>query len=158
MRAGLPIRPARRGGRLASRPGQRGFTLIEMLLAMALLGIMGAMAGLAVTPVLEKVRFRRQVERYTAIMRQARLLAISTGRPARLELGGEGEECVFLLTGPVEERKECGLEDHDVLVMDPGVLTFFPEGSATPGLLTFSRSGRTTRVRLDLLTGRPEIE
>lgn len=158
MRAGALIRPAWRGGRLASRPGQRGFTMVEMLLAVALLGIMGVMAGLAMTPVLEKVSFRRQVERYTAIMRQARLLAITTGRPTRLELGGVGEECLFLLTGPVEEKKGCGLEDHDVLVMDPGVVTFFPEGSATPGLLTFTRSGRTARVRLDLLTGRPEIE
>lgn len=151
MMAASLIRPRR-------RPGQPGFTLVEILLALALLGVMAAMAGLAMGPMLEKVRFRRQVERYAAIMRQARLLAITGGQSARLELGGEGADCQFLLTGPIEEKKECGLEDHDVLVMDPGVVTFFPEGSATPALLTFTRAGRTARVRLDLLTGRPEIE
>lgn len=152
------IRPQWRDGRAAAWSGQRGFTIMEMLLAVALLGVMVAMAGLAMSPILEKVRFRRQVDRYAAIMRQARLLAITGGKPTRLALGGEGEDCVFLLSGPVEEKKECGLEDHDVLVMDPGVVTFFPEGSATPGLLTFTRSGRQALVRLDLLTGRPEIE
>ncbi len=141
-----------------NRPGQQGFTIVEMLLAVALLGVMVGMAGLAMSPMLEKVRFNRQVGKYAAIMRQARLLAITGGTPARLALGGEGADCVFLLSGPVEETKECGLEDHDVLVMDPGVLTFFPEGSATPGLLTFTRSERKALIRLDLLTGRPEIE
>lgn len=156
--AGVKICLEKRPGGAARRPDRRGFTLIEMLLAMALLGVMTVMAGLAMGPMLEQVRFRRQVERYAAIMRQARLLAITGGKPTRLALGGEGADCVFQLSGPVEESKECGLEDRDVLVMDPGVVTFFPEGSATPGLLTFTRSGRKALVRLDLLTGRPEIE
>lgn len=155
---GVRIRWKKRGGRVANRPGQRGFTIVEMLLAMALLGVMATMAGLAMTPMLEKVRFRRQVDRYSAIMREARLLAITGGKPVRLALGGEGDDCLFLLSGPVEEKRECGLEDQDVLVMDPGVVTFFPEGSATPGLLTFTRSERKALIRLDLLTGRPEIE
>lgn len=153
---GVRSRWKKRGERPAT--SQRGFTIVEMLLAMALLGVMAVMAGLAMSPMLEKVRFRRQVDRYAAIMREARLLAITGGRPVRLALGGEGADCVFLLTGPVEEQKECGLEDKDVLVMDPGVVTFFPEGSATPGLLTFTRSERNALIRLDLLTGRPEIE
>jgi len=156
--AGVSSRLGKRGGRVARRPDQRGFTLIEMLLTMALLGVMVGMAGLAMSPMLEKVRFRRQVERYAAIMRQARLLAITSGKPTRLALGGEGADCLFQLAGPVAEDKECGLEDHDVLVMNPGVVTFFPEGFATPGLLTFTRSERKALVRLDLLTGRPEIE
>lgn len=159
MMIATTIRPAGQGGRAAARPGQRGFTIIEMLLAVALLGIMGIMAGVAMGPILEKVRFRRQVDHYAAIMRQARLLAITSGKPTRLALGGEGEDCAFLLSGPQEEKKEtCGLEDNDVLVMDPGVLTFFPEGSATAGLLTFTRLERKAVIRLDLLTGRPEVE
>lgn len=156
--AGTLVRRVKRCVVGHKRPGQHGFTLVEMLLAVALLGVMGVMAGLAMNPIMEKVRFSRQVERYVAIMRQARLVAITGGKPARLELGGEGEACLFRLSGPVEEKKECGLEDDDVLVMDPGVVTFFPEGTATPGVLTFTRSGRKAVVRLDLLTGRPEIE
>jgi len=158
MMTGAPTQPGRRGLLAAAWPGQRGFTILEMLLAVALLGVMGGMAGLAMTPLLEKVRFNRQVERYAAIMRQARLLAITSGKPTSLSLGGEGADCAFLLAGPVEEKKDCGLEDNDVLVMDPGMVTFFPEGSATSGLLIFSRPGRKALVRLDLLTGRPEIE
>ena len=152
------IRPENFGGRVAVRPGQSGFTLFEMLLALVLVGILAGMVGLGMGPMLEQIRFRRQVDGYAAIMRQARLLAITSGKPTTMVLGGEGPDCVIELNGPVEEKKECGLEDDDVLVLDPGVVTFFPEGSATPGLLTFTRAGRKTRIRLDLLTGRPVIE
>lgn len=138
--------------------GHRGFTLFEMLLAITLLGIMVAMAGLAMGPVLEKVNFRRQAEKYTALLRYTRLLAITSGKATSLTLGGEGEDCLFQISGAKEEEKACGLGEKDILVMDPGVITFFPEGSATPGLLTFSREGRKAAIRLDLLTGRPELE
>ena len=138
--------------------GHQGFSLFEMLLVMAMLGVMATMAGLAVGPLLDKVKFRRQTEKYTSLLRYARLLAITSGKPTSLALGGVGEDCTFVIAGPVEEKKACDLDDHDVLVMDPGVLTFFPEGSATPGVLTFSREGRKAVIRLDLLTGRPEME
>ncbi|NTV12762.1 MAG: prepilin-type N-terminal cleavage/methylation domain-containing protein [Desulfobulbaceae bacterium] len=138
--------------------GRQGFSLFEMLLVMALLGVMATMAGLAMGPLLEKVKFRRQTEKYTAFLRYARLLAITSGKPTRLELGGDGDDCTFLFSGAVEEKRACELEDKDVLVLDPGVLTFFPEGSATPGVLTFSREKRKATIRLDLLTGRPELE
>lgn len=138
--------------------GQQGFSLFEMLLVMALLGVMVTMAGLAVGPLLDKVEFRRQTEKYTSLLRYVRLLAITSGKPTSLALGGVGEDCVFKIAGSTEEEKACGLGDNDVLVMDPGVLTFFPEGTATPGVLTFRREGRKAVIRLDLLTGRPEME
>ena len=137
---------------------QRGFTLFEMLLAMALLGVMATMAGLALGPLLDKIKFRRQTEKYTSLLRYARLLAITSGKPTSLTLGGTGDDCTFVLSGGREETKACELDDHDVLVMDPGALTFFPEGTATPGVLTFSRAGRKATIHLDLLTGRPEQE
>lgn len=138
--------------------GHQGFSLFEMLLVMALLAVMATMAGLAMGPLLDKVKFRRQTEKYTSLLRYARLLAITSGKPTSLTLGGEGDDCLFSLAGGLEEERSCELEDKDVLVMDPGVLTFFPEGSATPGVLTFSREGRKATIRLDLLTGRPELE
>jgi len=137
---------------------RQGFSLFEMLMVMVLLGVMVSMAGLAMGPLLDKVKFRRQTEKYTSLLRYARLLAITSGKPTSLALGGEGEDCAFLISGAVEETKACELDDHDVLVMDPGVLTFFPEGTATPGVLTFSRLERKATIRLDLLTGRPEQE
>jgi len=137
---------------------RRGFSLFEMLVALVILGIMAGMAGPALGRLLEGLRFRQQVDHYSAILRYAGLLSVSRGEMVRLHLDRESEDCVFEISGPVEESKDCRLHDRDVLVMDPGDFYFFPEGNATPGTLTFTRGNRVARLRLDLLTGRPELE
>jgi prepilin-type N-terminal cleavage/methylation domain-containing protein len=137
---------------------RRGFSLFEMLVALIILAIMAGMAGPALGRLLDGLKFRQQTRHYSAILRYARLLAVSHGETVRLRLDKEIEECVFELSGPVEVRKDCELQDQDILVMDPGDLYFFPEGYATPGTLTFTKGQRVARLRLDLLTGRPEQE
>jgi len=138
--------------------GRRGFSLLEMLMVLVILGIMAGMAGPALGRLLDGLKFRKQTGHFSAILRYARLLAISRGETVRLHLDSEVDVCVFELSGPVQERKDCGLQDQDILVMDPGDIYFFPEGYATPGTLTFAKGKRVSRLRLDLLTGRPELE
>ncbi len=138
--------------------GRRGFSLIEMMVVLVILGIMAGMAGPALGRLLEGQRFRQQTRHFSAILRYARLLAVSSGETVRVHLDREIDDCVFELSGPVEESKDCELRDRDILVMDPGDLYFFPEGYATPGTLTFTKGKRVSRLRLDLLTGRPELE
>ena len=153
------------GARSTSRPATpalrsrgRGFSLFEMLVALVILAIMAGLAAPALGRLLEGLQFRRQTGQYSALLRYARLLAVSRGQTVRLHLDREVEACVFELSGPVAESRECQLQDQDILVMDPGDFYFFPEGYATPGTLTFSRGKRFARLRLDLLTGRPELE
>jgi hypothetical protein len=81
-------------------------------------------------------------------------MAVSRGEIVTLALPEEGD-CLFVLSGAVEETRECDLGEEDVLTMDPGEIYFFPEGTATPALLTFEKGERIKRIRLDLLTARP---
>jgi len=129
-----------------------------MLVVLVILGIAAGMAGPALGRLLEGLKFRQQTEHYSAILRYARLLAVSSGETVRLHLDRESDDCVFEISGPVKESKDCRLGDEDTLVMDPGDFYFFPEGNATPGTLTLTKGKRVSRLRLDLLTGRPELE
>jgi general secretion pathway protein H len=138
--------------------GRRGFSLLEMLVVLVILAIMAGMTGPALGRLLDGLKFRQQTDHFSAILRYARLLAISRGETVRLHLDREVDDCVFELSGPVQERKDCELQDQDILVMDPGDFYFFPEGYATQGTLTFTKGKRVSRLRLDLLTGRPELE
>jgi len=152
--------PAGAGSRpsFADAKNRRGFSLFEMLVVLVILGVMAGMAGPALGRLLEGLKFRQQTRHYSAILRYARLLAVTRGETVRLHLDREAEGCVFEISGPVEERKDCQLHDQDILIMDPGDFYFSPEGYATPGTLTFTKGKRVSRLQLDLLTGRPELE
>jgi len=70
----------------------------------------------------------------------------------------EDDECAFNFTGPVAETRSCNLKEEDVFTMEPGEIIFYPEGHATPALLTFERGERLKEIRVDLLTARPVME
>jgi prepilin-type N-terminal cleavage/methylation domain-containing protein len=135
----------------------RGFSLIEISIVLVNIGNLAGIAAPAVGRILDCLRFRQQVSKFSAVLRYARLIAVSRGEIVTLALPEEGD-CVFVLSGPVEETRECGLGEDDVLTMDPGEIYFFPEGIATPALLTFEKGERIKRIRLDLLTARPVSE
>lgn len=135
----------------------RGFSLVEILVVMVILGIMAGIATPTVGRIFDNLKYRQQVRKYSAIMRYAKLLAVSRGEVVRLKFA-EGEECVFQLMGPVEESRDCGLKAEDKLTLDPGEVLFYPDGIATPALLTFQRGDRVKKIRLDMLTAMPIVE
>ena len=135
----------------------RGFSMFEMMVALIILAIMAAMSGPALGRMIDNLEFRQQVKQYSAILRYARLVAVSKGEVVSLRLS-EDEDCLFILSGPVDETKECKLDEEDILTVDPGEIFFFPEGTATAALVTLERGERKKRIRLDLLTAIPVVE
>jgi general secretion pathway protein H len=112
---------------------ERGFTLLEALVALAIL----ALAWLLVMPALPAGLFRSELER------SARALATEL-REARGRAVAEQREVAVRLDRP----------GATVRAVEPGAVRFFPEGGATAATITLERGGRTWRIDVDWLTGR----
>lgn len=112
---------------------ERGFTLLEALVALAIL----ALAWLLAAPALPESLFRAELER------SARALAAEL-REARARAVAEQREMVVRLDRP----------DAAVRSVEPGAVRFFPEGGATAASITLERGGRAWRIEVDWLTGR----
>ena len=136
---------------------EQGFTLFEVLAVMIIVAIVAGTSAPAVGRIMNNIQFRQQTEKYTAVLRYARLLAIGKGEVVSLRLSEE-EDCLFVISGPVDENRECRLKEDEVLEMDPGEVFFYPEGMATPVLITFEKGERIRKISLDILTGRPVVE
>ena len=135
----------------------RGFTLFEILAVMIIVAILAGVSAPAIGRIMDNLQFRQQTGKFTAVLRYARLLAISKGEVVSLKLSEE-KDCLFVISGPVDETRECRLGEDDVLEMDPGEVFFYPEGLASPVLITFEKGERVRRISLDILTGRPMVE
>ncbi|MCW5580035.1 MAG: prepilin-type N-terminal cleavage/methylation domain-containing protein, partial [Luteimonas sp.] len=86
----LANRATRRGDGIvrsaAGGPAQRGFTLVEVVLVMALVAITGVLALGVLTGGFDRMLLRSSAKEMTAQLRFARAHAIATGTPQRFEI------------------------------------------------------------------------
>jgi type II secretion system protein H len=143
-------------GRLRSR----GFSLIELLVVLILIGIMAGVTGPAVGRFLDSLEFKKQTAKVMAAIRYARLTAITRGKYLVMTASeGEGGSGTSLtLSGAVEEVRDLALDEDATLELDPVELVFLPEGYATPGTLTLTRGERSETISIDPLTALPMME
>lgn len=133
--------------------GQRGFSLLELIMVLALLGIMAGVVAPATGRFLDKLSFRKQTAALVAGTRYARLMAVGKGRPVAMRFDDQSRSLSF--SGAVEEKKEVELSEGAEFELLPETLVFYPDGLATPGRMV-SRSGRRAQeFRIDPLTGIP---
>ena len=70
----------------------------------------------------------------------------------------ENNSHALQITGPVEKTKEFDFAEDDMLLLEPFMIAFLPEGYATPAAVTFTSGKRSQRITLDPLTGIPAKE
>lgn len=135
-----------------------GFTLIELILVLA---VMGLMMGMAV-PVYSKLKagadYRSSVRQVMAGLLKARQRAVETGRTAVFACDLSGRRCgvegkldVSLPEGVAIKATVADIE----LKEDVAGIRFYPDGGATGGFYELIRnSGGGVRLRVDWLFGR----
>lgn len=136
---------------------QTGFTLIEMVATLALLGILLAMATGGMTYYFSAKSLETSARELTSQIREAQALAVATGNSYRLDFSGsasytllrrEGSNWVHV-RGPIslESGVQFSLTSPPYFGVDnPGYLDFYAKGTSEGGQLALE--GRFGKKRL----------
>lgn len=133
--------------------GRRGFSLLELLLVLVLMGILAGVVAPATGRFLDRLNFRRQTAALVAGTRYARLMAVGKGGPVAMRF--DRQEHLLHFSGAVEGKKELYLPEGVEFELWPETLVFYPDGLATPGRLVARSGHRSQEFRIDPLTGIP---
>ena len=118
-----------------------GFTLIEMLVTLAVAGLIAGVAFPRVQNSMTAMEFRMGAGKVTEGLRAARAEAIRTGAPVTLAV--QGRALVIGAGEPVALPASVS-----VIAGQDGPVTFYPDGTAEPALYRIrSRSGGSVRER-----------
>lgn len=144
-------RPCGRAGR------GRGFTLVELMVALAILATVAALTPMALRPLRESVAYREAVRSLAGELRRARQQALREGRPVQVTLDTRNHR--HGIEPRLDGRLDPALRLRAVVGASEqaegrATITFLPDGGSTGGSFELRRaSGPGTRLRVDWLTG-----
>ncbi len=138
-----------------------GFSLLEMLLVMALVAVASLLAVAAFGGGMQGMKLRAGAREVAAQMRFARAVAISSGRPqdvvidpqARRWEGAKGR------SGDLPDGGEIVFTGAREVAVDggKGAVRFFPDGAATGGRVRMLANGGGWDVDVGWLTGEVRV-
>ncbi|HUO54366.1 MAG TPA: GspH/FimT family pseudopilin [Rhodoblastus sp.] len=140
--------------RRARRRG--GFTLLEMLIALAILGLAGAMAAQLLRPPSPRLQLESATRALCATLRAARARAIAENVPARVAFNLADKTYRSPVGGTGRLPKETALRltvAHDEAQGEVAAIRFFPDGGATGGDIALDLAGQRATISVNWLTG-----
>ena len=150
------------GGTLAmSVPSARGFTLIEVLVVVALIAAVGVLAVGVFGNGFERLQLRSAVNEVAGNLRHTRALAISTGRPQRFVIAPQARtwHAAGGRDGRLPERM--AVEFTGAREVQPregeGAIVFFPDGASTGGRVALVAGNARWQVDVAWLTGEVRV-
>lgn len=142
---------------MKSRSDRSGFTLVELLVVMAVMAVSFALIFATVGSGLGRKQDRRFAAELAALLGRARHQAMAAGTPVAVVFSEESRRCWITEPGEgsvdipreLEIRAVGLLREEDVLY-----LFFYPDGASSGAELAVAR-GRAvfSRIRVDPLTG-----
>ena len=138
---------------------EAGFTIIELMVVLAVLALAYALVAPSVIALLDRPRLDNSARAVAVSLRETRATAIKTFHdtvftvaPDRKSWRAGGK------TGTVAEGVDLSLErpgwDGGRNAGRAQAIIFFPDGSSTGGRILLNSSGRTRVVAVEWLTGR----
>ena len=141
------------------RPGaQRGFTLVELLVAFAMVALLVGLVPVAYERLHESSQYRDAVRATLTDLRHARFRALSEGREVRFQVdldqrsfGVEGRPPRTL---PEPLQMKTTVADIELDARRTASIRFLPGGGATGGSIDIVRpQGAGVRITVDWLSG-----
>lgn len=141
-----------------SDPGPGGFTLMEMLVVIAIIGLVMVLFTVGRAPVSPAIHARSAAEAISAALRRARSEAVMRNTSTqftfdlgRRSYGWSGAPAEAL---PVDVSIALLASADEVPGQSLGRIQFNPDGSSSGGRIAVSGNGRTWWVGVDWLSGR----
>lgn len=136
-----------------------GFSLLEMLCVVLLIGVMATMTAVSVQRGLGGARAQSAAGELAAALRRARLQAVVGGRitdfrldPARASYR-IGDAVPVVLSGDLHLGMRYAREAVEPAATEAGGIRFFPDGSSSGGRITLRQGRRQWRLDVSWLTG-----
>ncbi len=140
----------------------RGFSLLEMLLVMAIIAIASLLATAVLTGGIDSMRLRSSAKQIAANLRYTRAQAISTGQPQRFLIdprahawqapnGRDGDipkQLGIVFTGAREIQARAG----------EGAILFFADGASTGGRVQLKVERAAWNIDVAWLTGEVTVK
>lgn len=144
--------------RLDIGPQSQGFTLIEMMIVIAISAIVLATLVPNFTPAIERAKLHASSRDIVSALRHCRGYAMIKGEDALFELNTIAH--TYRISGRkklynIPDSIELGLFTTSTETLDEGTgrIRFFPDGSATGGRVTLIGKNQTLVVDINWLTG-----
>ncbi|TGD74107.1 type II secretion system protein [Mangrovimicrobium sediminis] len=146
------IRPVRQ---LPGSPA-RGFTLVELVIAMAIAGLLIAVTVPGSRKLYQSMQYNQSVRGVLGLLHEARRKALDSGKPQDVELDTEALQITLNdKTRQLPEGFQLSVSTaSEMNRQNLGVIRFYPEGSSTGGDLEIvSPTGRGVHITVDWLMG-----
>ncbi len=143
--------------------GQKGFTLVELLIVLAIMGLVIAFVPIVARETIPSLKLRDGAAELADAARAARALAIRENRDGLLILDLQGRHYRIGRTGR-ERRIADGFQLRLVTAAAErtgdrsGRIRFFSDGSSTGGRITLVAGDRATDLRVDWFDGGVTVE
>jgi general secretion pathway protein H len=137
------------------KKSENGFTLLELLLVLALIGVVMWAAVINFTRIEENSSFKSSLRSVQGGLRQARMIALSERVP--VSFVAEGASFHLLVNG--EQRGKKFVFPRRVKVKAEEEISFYPKGNSSGGkVILTAPDGKEYQILVDGLTGVAKLE
>ena len=136
-----------------------GFTLVELLVVLAVLALALAVVSPSLTGAIDSVRFKSAQRDLVSALRYARSRAVNSQQATSVEINvKQGTMQVAgkqrTLSVPDDVVLTLVTAQREQLSAYEGAIRFYPDGSSTGGQVRFSQDDQVWSISVDWLTGR----
>ena len=138
-----------------------GFSLLEMMLVIAIIAIASLLAASALTGGLDGMRLRSASKQIAAQLRYTRAQAIATGEPQRFTIDPHAHTWEAPKQRHGEIPKQLGIVFTGAREVQPtrgeGAVMFFPDGASTGGRVQLQAKRAAWNIDVAWLTGQVKL-
>ena len=140
----------------------KGFTIIEMLIVLTIIGIITAGLAPSFAPQLERAKLQSCLRDISSGLRQARGLAQISGREVVFSINLNTKTYTFSNAAktfklPKEFSFSIFTVSNEILNSDNGGVRFYPDGSSSGGRIQVQTSNISLLIDVNWLTGKVTI-